>query len=147
MSAESDALTVSARALTKETTELRETVESLETEYRRLAPTVKQNSRRGRLLVIAVVISFILGAAVAWIALDNRRLNAAQSAQAERFEHVIQDALCPTYDLSIGGYNPNTRDPDPEAQAAYRAAIEKMIEYRRVFQCKGELVPPRLPGS
>lgn len=83
-------------------------------------------------------------------------LAAFLGVEAVRLEGAIRgqdqlraDVLCPLYGLILGGYDPDSRDPDgtkPDARRKYEETFVVIREGYAALGCTNALVPPRTDG-
>ncbi|MFR9807055.1 hypothetical protein ACL02T_32880 [Pseudonocardia sp. RS010] len=129
---------LSARAgeLADEVSQLRAAVEGLSKGQEAL------DRRTGRAERLSVRTA-LAGAALGILILLGIVLVTEQRSTQEQLDGLVQQSLCPTFQLLVGGYDPTTRPPG-EARDKYEDAFAQIREALAALHCTGGLVPPRI---
>jgi 4-amino-4-deoxy-L-arabinose transferase-like glycosyltransferase len=124
--------------LKRQTRQLDTDVQQLTGEVHRLNDRADRADRDKRWLIVGLLLVVALVALVAYVAVQARKT-------ADEQEQLRNQVLCPLYSVFLGGYDPRTRDknPDPEARQKYEDAFAKIRNGWEVMGCTDALVPPR----
>lgn len=134
-------LATTARELKKEVGDLRGEVSNLRVRAERL----DRRSGLAGLFIVGLILAAV------WLAIVSYQT----SQTSARVEAITQRALCPMYALVLGGYDPSTRELNPDgsyegsARQKYVTNFEGpdgLFSQRAGLPCIGPLTPPRSDG-
>jgi hypothetical protein len=142
-------LAKAARELKKEVADLRGEVNNLNTRTQRAE---KATFRSAVVIGFLLMLTLGLGAQAWQNGQTSDRLDALIAARTKQ----VDGAFCPFYQLILGSYDPDTRplNPDGSYEGSPRQRYidgfdgpHGLRDQYAALTCKGNLIPPRIPGS
>ena len=137
-----DELKRRAEALDRDVRALNDTTEANTAALGRVHERLDRSDRDRRRFITALIALAMLAA---FLGVEAVRLEEAIRGQNQ----LRGDVLCPLYGLILGGYDPDSRDPDgtkPEARRKYEETFTVIREGYAALGCTNALVPPRTDG-
>jgi hypothetical protein len=123
-------LLAQAEELTAAVTQLRDSVEHLDTRMSLIDTRMSRNERNTKLMTVAlgaVAVLAVVVAALFWrLQVTNARI----------------DAWCAVNAIFLGSYDPDSRKPGPDRDK-YNQAFDVLRDSYRQLGCSAPLVPPR----